>query len=142
MAQRMLGGRPMLLFAEATTGDGLALREFKLAFRRRARSSRHGERGRDGFVQPVAIRYSTPAAAWFGDATLLPHLWSILKGESIRGDLAFGKPLAYGRGENRKVIAGQAASAIASMRPWRERPNQTSPSGPGRRPWIPLAVNP
>ena len=66
-------------------------------------------------MQPVAIRYSSPAAAWLGDATLLPHLWSLLKGEPIRCDLAFGKPLAYGRGENRKVIAGQAASAIASM---------------------------
>jgi hypothetical protein len=66
-------------------------------------------------VQPVAIRYSTPTAAWFGDATLLPHLWAVLKGEPIRCDLVFGKPLAYARGENRKVITGHAASAIAGM---------------------------
>ena len=50
-----------------------------------------------------------------GDATLLPHLWSLLKSEPIRCDLAFGKPLAYGRGECRKAIADEAASSIASM---------------------------
>ncbi len=66
-------------------------------------------------VQPVALRYSSPAAAWLGDATLLPHLWSLLKGEPIRCDLAFGKPLTYARGESRKAIAGEAASAIAGM---------------------------
>jgi 1-acyl-sn-glycerol-3-phosphate acyltransferase len=116
MAQRMLSGRPMLLFPEATTGDGSALRKFH---------SSHFAAARDllataseletVFVQPVAIRYSTPAAAWFGDATLLPHLWSVLKGEPIRCDLMFGKPFAYARGENRKLVARQAASAIAFM---------------------------
>jgi lyso-ornithine lipid O-acyltransferase len=116
MAQRMLGGRPMLLFPEATTGDGLALREFHSSHFAAARDLlATASEVETVFVQPVAIRHSTPAAAWFGDATLLPHLWSILKGEPIRCALAFGKLLAYGRGENRKVIAGQAASAIASM---------------------------
>jgi hypothetical protein len=46
---------------------------------------------------------------------LLPHLWSLLKGEQIRCDLAFGEPLAYARGDNRKAIAGEAASVIAGM---------------------------
>jgi lyso-ornithine lipid O-acyltransferase len=116
MAQRMLGGRPMLLFPEATTGDGSALRKFHSSHFAAARDLLGASSGVETvFVQPVAIRYSTLAAAWFGDAALLPHLWSILKGEPIRCDLAFGKPLAYARGENRKVIAGQAASAIAGM---------------------------
>ena len=66
-------------------------------------------------MQPVAIRYSSPAAAWLGDATLLPHLWSLLTSEPIRCDLVFGKPLAYARGESRKAIAGEAAMAIAGM---------------------------
>ncbi len=116
MAQRMLAGRPMLLFPEGTTGDGSALRKFH---------SSHFAAARDLLamassiemvcVQPVAIRYSSSAAAWFGDATLLPHLWLLLRGEPIRCDLVFGKPLAYARGESRKSIADEAASAITDM---------------------------
>jgi lyso-ornithine lipid O-acyltransferase len=116
MAQRMLAGRPMLLFPEATTGDGSALRKFHSSHLAAARDLLAKADWIDTvWVQPVAIRYSTPTAAWFGDATLLPHLWAVLKGEPIRCDLVFGKPLAYARGENRKVITGHAASAIAGM---------------------------
>ena len=116
MAQRMSAGLPMLLFPEATTGDGSALRKFHSSHFAAARDLlATADEIETVFVQPVAIRYSTPAAAWYGDATLIPHLWSVLKGTPIRCDLAFGKPFAYARGDNRKVIAGQAASAIALM---------------------------
>ncbi|HUZ90864.1 MAG TPA: lysophospholipid acyltransferase family protein, partial [Methylocella sp.] len=116
MAQRMLAGRPMLLFPEATTSDGSALRKFHSSHLAAARDLLVKEaKVETVWVQPVAIRYSTPTAAWFGDATLLPHLWSVLKGEPIRCDLVFGQPLAYARGENRKVITRHAASAIAGM---------------------------
>ncbi|WOJ90949.1 lysophospholipid acyltransferase family protein [Methylocapsa polymorpha] len=116
MAQRMLAGRCALLFPEGTTGDGLTLRKFH---------SSHFAAARDLLakaydvetvsVQPVAIRYSSPSAAWYGDATLLPHLWSVLKGDPIRCDLVFGAPLAYGRDTNRKSMARHVASSIAEM---------------------------
>ena len=116
MAQRMLSGRPMLLFPEATTGDGAALRKFHSSHFAAARDLlAAASEVETVFVQPVAIRYSTPAAAWFGDATLLPHIWSVLKGEPIRCDLIFGKPFAYARGDNRKIAASRAASAVALM---------------------------
>jgi 1-acyl-sn-glycerol-3-phosphate acyltransferase len=116
MAQRMLAGRPVLLFPEGTTGDGSVLRKFRSSHFAAARDLLAMASGIETVcVQPVAIRYSSPAAAWLGDASLLPHLWSVLKGEPIRCDLVFGKPLAYARGDNRKAIAGEAASAIAGM---------------------------
>ena len=116
MAQRMLAGRPMLLFPEGTTGDGSVLRKFHSSHFAAPRDLLATASGIETVcVQPVAIRYSSPAAAWLGDATLLPHLWSLLKGEPIRCDLVFGKPLAYARGESRKAIAGEAASSIAGM---------------------------
>jgi lyso-ornithine lipid O-acyltransferase len=116
MAQRMLAGRPMLLFPEGTTGDGSALRKFHSSHFAAARDLLATASGIETVcVQPVAIRYSSPAAAWLGDATLLPHLWLLLKGEPIRCDLVYGKPLAYARGESRKAIAGEAASVIAGM---------------------------
>ena len=144
MAQRMLAGRPMLLFPEGTTGDGSALRKFHSSHFAAARDLLATEKGIETVcVQPVALRYSSSTAAWLGDATLLPHLWSLLKGEPIRCDLVFGKPLAFARGGNRKVIAGQAAAAIedmlASMAQATER---RLPAQAGTPALDPLAVNP
>jgi 1-acyl-sn-glycerol-3-phosphate acyltransferase len=145
MAQRMLAGRPVLLFPEGTTGDGSALRKFHSSHFAAARDLLAMASGIETVcVQPVAIRYSSPAAAWVGDASLLPHLWSLLKGEPIRCDLLFGKPLAYARGENRKEVARAAASAIArmlaSMAP---RAAETSlPAQAGTPSLEPIAANP
>jgi lyso-ornithine lipid O-acyltransferase len=142
MVRRMRAGRPVLLFPEGTTGDGSALRKF---------NSSHFAAARDllattsdietVWVQPVALRYSSPAAAWLGDATLLPHLWSLLKGEPIRCELVFGKPLAYARGESRKAIAGEAASAIVGMLASMARAADL-PAQAGTPALDPLAANP
>jgi len=144
MAQRMLAGRPVLLFPEGTTGDGSALRKFHSSHFAAARDVLATASGIETVcVQPVAIRYSSPAAAWLGDATLLPHLWSLLKGEPIRCDLVFGKPLAYARGESRKAIAGEAASAIAAMLASMARAPETNlPSQAGTPALEPIAANP
>jgi 1-acyl-sn-glycerol-3-phosphate acyltransferase len=116
MAQRMLGGRCALLFPEGTTGDGLTLRKFHSSHFAAARDLLAKAHGVEAVVvQPVAIRYSSPSAAWFGDASLLPHLWTVLKGAPIQCELVFGEPLAYGRATNRKAIAGHVAAAIAAM---------------------------
>ncbi|MGH6837974.1 MAG: lysophospholipid acyltransferase family protein [Methylocella sp.] len=144
MARRMLAGRPMLLFPEGTTGDGSALRKFHSSHFAAVRDLLATASGIETvYVQPVAIRYSSPAAAWLGDATLLPHLWSLLKGEPIRCDLAFGKPLACARGESRKAIAGEAASAVAAMLASMARAAETSvPAQAGAPGLDPIAANP
>ncbi|VTZ27460.1 1-acyl-sn-glycerol-3-phosphate acyltransferase [Methylocella tundrae] len=117
MARRMLDGRAALLFPEGTTGDGLLLRKFHSSHFAAARDLLIAASGIDSVaVQPVAISYSSPAAAWLGEDSLLPHVWAVLKGEPIRCDLMFGEPLRYGRGTNRKIIAREAAVKIAAMR--------------------------
>lgn len=117
MARRMLEGRPALLFPEGTTGDGLLLRKFHSSHFAAARDLLIEASGIDSVaVQPVAISYSSPAAAWLGEASLLPHVWTVLKGGPIRCDLTFGEPLRYGRETNRKVMAGEVAVQIAMMR--------------------------
>lgn len=145
MAQRMLAGRPVLLFPEGTTGDGSALRKFHSSHFAAARDLLAMASGTETVcVQPVAIRYSSPAAAWVGDASLLPHLWSLLKSEPIRCDLLFGKPLAYARGDNRKEVARAAASAIAGMlASMAPRAAETSlPAQAGTPGLEPIAANP
>ncbi|MGQ0445825.1 MAG: 1-acyl-sn-glycerol-3-phosphate acyltransferase, partial [Beijerinckiaceae bacterium] len=144
MARRMLAGRPMLLFPEGTTGDGSALGKFHSSHFAAVRDFLATASGIETVcVQPVAIRYSSPAAAWFGEATLLPHLWSLLKGEPIRCDLAFGRPLACARGESRKAIAGEAASAVAAMLASMARTAETSvPAHAGAPGLDPIVANP
>ncbi len=117
MATRMLAGRSVLLFPEGTTGHGLFLRKFHSSHFAAARDLLAGAVDVDSVaVQPVAISYSSSAAAWIGDAFLLPHVWSVLKGAPLRCGLIFGEPLRYARGADRKQIAQTVAARIAVMR--------------------------
>lgn len=117
MAERMREGRSVLLFPEGTTGCGLGLRKFHSSHFAAARDllTKHTEVDSVA-VQPVALSYSSPSAAWVGDAFLLPHVWSVLKGEPLFCDLIFGEPLRYARRTDRKIIAQAAAAKIAAMR--------------------------
>lgn len=116
MAQRMLAGRSMLLFPEGTTGDGSVLKKFHSSHFASARDLLAAATGIERVaVQPIAIRYSSPRAAWHGDATLLPHVWSLLKGEPLQCALVFGQPLAYLRETDRKTITKEVAVRVREM---------------------------
>jgi 1-acyl-sn-glycerol-3-phosphate acyltransferase len=116
MAQRMLAGRAMVLFPEGTTGDGTALKKFHSSHVASARDLLATAAEVDKVaVQPVAIRYSSPHAAWFGDATLLPHVWAIVSGKPIRCEIAFGEALPYRRGADRKEVTREIATRIGTL---------------------------
>ena len=66
-------------------------------------------------MQPIAIRYSSASAAWIGDDALLPHLWRVLRGPPLTCTLAFGAPIAYVPGADRKAVARAARAAVAAM---------------------------
>ncbi len=116
MAQRMLKGRSMLLFPEGTIGDGVSLKKFKSSHFASARDLLAEAAGVERVeVQPIAIRYSSPRAAWHRDVTLLPHAWSLLKGAPIACDLVFGEPLPYYRGTNRKHVTRDVHARVEEM---------------------------
>lgn len=117
MAQRMLDGRSVLLFPEGTTGYGLALRKFYSSHFAAARDLLASAAEIDSVaIQPVAISYSSSAAAWVGDAFLLPHVWAVLKGKPLRCNLVFGEPLGYTKSADRKVVAQAVALRIGLLR--------------------------
>jgi 1-acyl-sn-glycerol-3-phosphate acyltransferase len=66
-------------------------------------------------IQPAALFYSSPHAGWTGDATLLPHLWDILRKPPLQVSVVFGQPLAYARTSDRKVLCAAAKLAIAEL---------------------------
>jgi len=88
----------MLLFPEATTGDGSHSANFIASHLAAARDLlAKADWSTQSGCNLLRSAIQTPTAAWFGDATLLPHLWAVLKASRFRCDLVFGKPLAYAR---------------------------------------------
>ena len=118
MAARLSTGRSVLLFPEGTTRDGVALGPFKTSHLACLRVLGETPSGSPGpGVQPVLVAYSDPRAAWIGDATLLPHLWSVLSGPALRCTLVFGDPAAVAAGFDRKALGRSLRAAIDDLRP-------------------------
>lgn len=112
-------GKRICVFPEATTNDGQSMKPFRSSLFALAEAW-------DGPqplpVQPVCIRYDSmngkpldaatwPSVAWFGDATLVDHLWTALGGRRLEVRVTCHPPLALSPGQTRKDLA-HAAEAI------------------------------
>ena len=116
LAANMLGGRPALLFAEGTTLAGPLPGPFLSSHFAAARDllTMAGPQ-RAVMVQPVAVAYSSGAAAWVGDDNLFQHLWRTLRAPPLRCSIRFGAPLPFPAGSDRKKVAAAARAAVADL---------------------------
>ena len=109
----LAGQRPVALFAEGGTGDGLVLTPFRPALFAAA-----AETGAP--VQPVAVDYGARAAeiAWPDDTGFATEMKRILgRGGTIPVTLRFA-PLLSGAALDRKTLATRAQAAVAAgLRP-------------------------
>ena len=127
MADRLMNGQRVVLFPEGTTGDGNRLLPF---FTSHFAVTREVLRQKDDIsavaVQPVSIAYhrrhglvmdrnARSSIAWYGDTSLLPHLWSLLKGGPVDAIVTFGEQTAVDIFENRKIFAQKTAKTIQGM---------------------------
>jgi 1-acyl-sn-glycerol-3-phosphate acyltransferase len=120
MSRRMADGDPVVLFAEATTSDGLRLLRF--------RSSHFEAALRAGAcVQPVYLDYRAVAGmsatrqdrarvAWYGDTAFLPSLWSVLRSGGVSCDVWYGEPIAWRPGMDRKALARKVEAAARELK--------------------------
>lgn len=115
MAQRLDEGRPVLLFPEATTIDSPPLGRFYSSHFAAVRDLLAIHPEAEPVIQPVAIAYSSRAAAWVGDDNLLSHLWSTLCDAPLTCRIACGDPIPCGRDTNRKVLANETREAIVVL---------------------------
>ena len=116
MAARMLEGRTVLLFPEGTTVGKPGPARFHSSLFASARELLTMATGVTHVaVQPVAVDYSTDAAARVGDDNLLSHLWRTLRGPPIRCSLSFGAAVPYVAGSNRKTIAIETRASVIAM---------------------------
>jgi 1-acyl-sn-glycerol-3-phosphate acyltransferase len=115
LAERMLEGACVALFPEGTTYDGTSLGPFHSAHFGVVQDLFLANAGQASLrIYPVAIRYSGPHAAWCGEALLLPHVISLLRGPPLACDLIFCPPLDFDASADRKAIAEECRRRIAA----------------------------
>lgn len=118
--QALAKGEPVCLFPEGTTGNGIKLQPFKSSFFSLAEEAIDGQELQ---VQPAAIAYRRihnlpidmtqwPHIAWYGDMTLVPHLWRFLQMAPISAEVIYLEPVALSRFANRKELSHYCQDVI------------------------------
>lgn len=130
IAATMGASAPVVLFAEATTGDGNRLLRFRSSH---FEAVRQAAGGGDCVVQPVYLAYSRlsglpigraerPTVAWYGDMGFLGHLFGYARTAGVNCDVYCGAPIPVTPGMDRKAIARRTEAAVRDLaRQARER---------------------
>ena len=114
------GGR-LILFPEGTSSDGNRVLPFKSALFAAADAVVDGS---EVIVQPVTIAYSRhkglpmgrrlrPYFAWYGDMTLVGHLWDCLGIGGVGIDVIFHDAVRSSQFDSRKELARHCQSRVA-----------------------------
>ena len=124
LLDRMAKGEDLILFPEGTSTDGSGVVPFKSTLF----SITEGlPEGRRMLIQPVALAYPRDRQGrwldgerreyycWFGDSTLVRHLWRALGLPGAEVEVRFGKPIAVVAGASRKHLAHAAWLRVAAM---------------------------
>ena len=127
MAEKMQAGEDVLLYGEGTSGDGSGVLAFKPSHFAAARDLlRLYPEVQAVTIQPAAIAYVAArgkkldaegrrSLAWFGDADLAPHIWTLLRSAPVDCRVRFGEALAFQADTDRKVIAAETESRVRSL---------------------------
>jgi 1-acyl-sn-glycerol-3-phosphate acyltransferase len=127
IAERLLGGDAVVLFAEGTSSDGNRIHPFRSALVGAVHHAiGHSTDHKRVTVQPLSLAYVRTSGlpigralrdrvAWYGDADLIPHLLGVLASGAVDVTVSWGEPVAYGMDANRKVIAQRAEDAVRRM---------------------------
>ena len=127
IAERLLGGDAVVLFAEGTSSDGIRVLPFRSALigavHHALGASTHHE---EITVQPMSLAYvglgGVPMGralrervAWYGDADLMPHFFRVLASGAVDVTVSWGDAIAYGMRADRKQIARDAEKSVRRM---------------------------
>jgi 1-acyl-sn-glycerol-3-phosphate acyltransferase len=121
MAAAMRAGEPVVLFAEATTSDGMRLLKFKSSHFEAARVV-----GEHAVVQPVYMHFhrlgglavtrrDLPKIAWYGEMTFLPHLFGVIRAGGVSCDVIYGEPIRAADHPNRKALTRATEVAVKRL---------------------------
>ena len=118
IAARLAQGENVILFPEATTGDGISVLPFK--------SSLFAAVGGDGatVIQPMTIAYTRlngmpitretlPDIAWIGDTELWPHAVEFCALGQVRAEVVFHAAIKVADFADRKALARHCHEVVA-----------------------------
>lgn len=123
VATRLVKSEAIVLFAEGTTGDGTRVLAFRSALVGAARNALADPSAPRIVLQPLAIAYThrdglplgragRPAAAWFGDMELGPHLMAVLRGGPFDVGVVWGEPIPFDAASDRKAATAKAETTV------------------------------
>jgi lyso-ornithine lipid O-acyltransferase len=126
IARRMRTGAPVILFAEATTGDANRILPFRSSHFEALRHALEAGGASQATVQPLFIVYSRcaglplgrsqrPLVAWYGDMTFFSHFNRLLRAGRIDCDVYCGAPIPFFADSDRKDVARRAEQAVRAM---------------------------
>ncbi|MBX7199295.1 MAG: 1-acyl-sn-glycerol-3-phosphate acyltransferase [Rhodospirillaceae bacterium] len=112
LQERLDAGATLIMFPEATSGDGNRMKPFKSALFTVAER----QTGQPVTIQPVSIAYTRlngmpmgvgwrPYVAWYGDMDLIPHLRRLLELGTITCEITFHPPVTAADFPDRKALA-------------------------------------
>jgi lyso-ornithine lipid O-acyltransferase len=120
--KRLEEGDDLIIFPEATSGDGIHMLPFKSAL---FSVAEYRPRGEALLVQPVSVayvrldgmplgRFYRPFIAWYGAMQVGPHLWTMLGLGTITVKVLFHPPVTLEGMGGRKALAEHCYRVIAS----------------------------
>ena len=127
IADRLVGGDPVVLFAEGTSSDGNHVLPFRSALIGAAGDALIRAGGTSQILlQPLSIAYvglhglpmgrrNRFRAAWCGTTDLLPHLGRVLREGGVDVVLTWGEPIPYTQQSDRKAIARTLEATVRGL---------------------------
>jgi lyso-ornithine lipid O-acyltransferase len=123
MARAMAEGEPVVLFAEATTGDGNRILRFRSSH---FEAIREAAAAGAAAIQPVFLDYSgigglpvarrdRPLFAWYGETTFMPHFRRFVAVGPTRCDVHYGPPIPVSTAIGRKILARQTEAEVRRL---------------------------
>ncbi len=127
IVETVRGGSPVVLFAEATTGDGNRLMRFRSSHFEAIRQAAAGDSRLAGL--PIA-RGERPRVTWYGDITFFDHFFRYIRGPGVTCDVYCGTPIPVSPGLDRKTAARLTEAAVRELAV-RARASHAPPIFPG-----------
>jgi lyso-ornithine lipid O-acyltransferase len=126
MVDRLIGGRPVVLFAEGTSNDGNRVLPFRSALI--GALEEVGDRAGHGsvLIQPMSISYpaqqgipmgrqNRPLVAWYGDLDFMPHIKEFVARGAVDAVVSYGEPVAADAAADRKAVTRRLESAVRDL---------------------------
>jgi 1-acyl-sn-glycerol-3-phosphate acyltransferase len=125
IVKRLLGGTPVVLFAEGTSSDGNHVLPFRSALLGAIEEAgSHAKRGI--LIQPMSICYTglhgipmgrqhRTLVAWYGDLDFMPHIRAFIARGAVDAVVSYGEPIATDGTVDRKAMTKRLEGAVRTL---------------------------